>query len=263
MESAGCSFIRLLTKGDNTLSAGSLSTWFSWAALVSTFATLFFSGLALHYRSISSKEKDLEVASIKLEAAKSNAEAAKAHERIAELSTEAEQLRKSRADAEVKLEQLRKSVRPRGFGMEFFDLVKDEPGCPVRISYVDTASDGASLATQLTFILPKERGWIVGVPEPITAREPFMASASQGFFRSPDFIAPENSMMGTGINPSGVSIVIGPGFEPPAAWRDLKTGATPVGALIRAFLASVGSVSYGFDSRLPSGSLRAVIGPRP
>lgn len=238
------------------MTAGSLSTLFSWAALICTLAGAISTGVALHYRNISSKEKDLEIASIGLEATK-------AHERIAELSTEAEQLRKGRAEAELKLEQLRKSVRPRGFGMEFFDLVKDEPGCPIRISYVETASDGASLATQLRLMLPKEKGWVVSDPEPITAREPFISGLSQGQFRNPDFIAAETTMMGTGINPSGISVVIGPGFEPPAAWRDLKTGATPIGALIRAFLASVGSVSYGFDSNLPVGTLRVVIGPRP
>jgi hypothetical protein len=166
-------------------------------------------------------------------------------------------------EAELKAEQIRKSVRPRGFGMEFFDLVKDELGCPIRISYLETAGDGSSLATQLTFMLPKEKGWVISGPEPISAREPFMGGMPQGSFRSDDFIAPENTIIGSGITPPGISLVIGPGFEPPAAWRDLKTQATPVGALIRAFLASVGSVSYGFDSRLPAGSLRVVIGPRP
>jgi hypothetical protein len=252
--------------------------------LVSTLAALWSDNEIKFHDSVRLSANERETAQAK-------AEGAKAHERIAELSTQGEQLRKDAAEAnarlglaqadiakanasiaeadartkeaELKLEQLRRAVRPRGFGREFFELVKDEPGCPVRISYVETAGDGASLAMQLKLALPKEKGWVAGDPELITAREPFMAGSPQGLFRNPDFVAAETTMMGTGINPSGVSVVIGPGFEPPTAWRDLKTGATPVGALIRAFLASVGSVSYGFDTSLPVGTLRVVIGPRP
>jgi hypothetical protein len=58
--------------------------------------------LALHYRNIASKEKDLEIASIGLEAAKSNAEAAKAHAHIAELQTQAESLKFDTAEANAR-----------------------------------------------------------------------------------------------------------------------------------------------------------------
>jgi hypothetical protein len=89
------------------MTAGSLSTLFSWAALICTLAGAISTGVALHYRNISSKEKDLEIASIGLEAAKSNAEAAKAHERIAELSTQADALKKDTAQANARAEQTR------------------------------------------------------------------------------------------------------------------------------------------------------------
>jgi hypothetical protein len=54
------------------MTAGSLSTLFSWAALICTLAGAISTGVALHYRNVSSKEKDFEIASIGLEAAKSN-----------------------------------------------------------------------------------------------------------------------------------------------------------------------------------------------
>ncbi|MDE5456303.1 hypothetical protein GWE18_26445 [Bradyrhizobium sp. CSA112] len=49
------------------MSAGSLSTLFSWLALAFTLATLISSGLALHYRHASSKEKDSEISRLNVE----------------------------------------------------------------------------------------------------------------------------------------------------------------------------------------------------
>jgi hypothetical protein len=220
------------------MTAGSLSTLFAWAALICTLAGAVSTGVSLHYRSISSKEKDLEIASIGLEAANSNAEAAKAHERIAVLSTQAEQLRKASAEAqadiakaraniasaaarnkeaELKLEQLRKAVGPRSLSAKFNEDLKDKPGCNVLISYVADAGDTWALATMIYYMLPRGNGWSVEHARAITEQD---RTAALARLRLPE---------GAPI-PRGMDIH----FSATGAVRGLPTGVTIMKSVIPA-----------------------------
>jgi hypothetical protein len=269
------------------MTAGSLSTLFSWAALICTLAGAISTGVALHYRNVSSKEKDFEIASIGLEAAKSNAEAAKAHERIADLSTQAERLRKDAAEAnamlgaaqadiaranaeiatanqrtaefgtrtkeaELKLEQLRRLAGPRSLNHDI--LVKELEGKPkphaVEIWYLADASDGWWFAQAILSGLIVA-GWPVGIPVPIPEPD------SNDFFKRS-----QPRAMAAGGQPSGLSVVVN---LTPQQFLDTSADDTPISALRLALAKATGAVvfSSGVGSAVPEGVLRIIIAAKP
>ena len=61
--------------------------------------------------------------------------------------------------------------------------------------------------------------------------------------------------------PAGVSIVSGRGFEGPPG-VEITESKTALGALARAFLASLKSISWSGDPDLPENTLRIVVAPK-
>jgi hypothetical protein len=107
-----------------------------------------------------------KIASVELEAAKSNAEAAKAHERIAELSIQAEELKNSTAEANARAIEaqlaLEKFKTPRKLDDAQVARVKAIaarfPGTPFDVS-VNLESEPQNFASQLGFVL-EGAGWL-------------------------------------------------------------------------------------------------------
>lgn len=107
-----------------------------------------------------------KIASVELDAAKSNAEAAKAHERIAELSKQAEELRTRTAEANARAEEARLALEkfrtPRKLDAAQSERVKaivaQFPGTPFDVS-VNLESEPQNFAAQLGAIL-KSAGWV-------------------------------------------------------------------------------------------------------
>jgi hypothetical protein len=158
------------------------------------------------------------------------------------------------ATAELKLEQLRKQAAPRFVGSEFSNALKGQPKSHIKISYVRDAPDGYSFAFFIEMAL-RDAGWDVEIPEPIRTNE--TSSKDRTVM---DSLPSSMSVRG---NPTGVTIVCGPWFKFPQIDK-LKESATSVGALMRAFIASMpwGVVVTG-DPDLPDNTIRIVVAPRP
>jgi hypothetical protein len=97
---------------------------------VATAAIVWFGIVKEHHWDVLREQANAKIASVGLEAAKSNAEAAKAHERIAELTTQAELLRKDTADANARAVEaqltLEKLKTPRSLSRDQMEAIANK-----------------------------------------------------------------------------------------------------------------------------------------
>jgi hypothetical protein len=234
---------------------GTIANWLLLASLVggvlSTFVIVKATDVKEEHwaddrRKSNEKTADLEMQGdqAKAELGVAQADIAKANAQIAEAEARAK-------EAELKLEQLRKEVAPRQLGPEFLEALKGQPGANVQVLYVRDAPDTYAFAMQIFFQMSQLPGWKVSFPE--TIREDMRDGPSRSF----DLPA------ATWVRgqPAGVSIVSGRGFED-ATGVDITESKTAVGALVRAFLASLQRVSWSGDPALPENTLRIVVAPK-
>lgn len=234
------------------MSAGSLSALFSWAALAFTLATLVSSGLALHYRNVSGREKDLEIASIRLEAAKSNAEAARAHEHIAVLQTQAEALKLDTAEANARAaeaqERLSRVIMSRAHflsGTACTDFLRGKPAARAEILWQRGVGDAEWLAFRIGGCLAGDTGvpwWKIERVGPIDSLP--SAASSTGI---------------TVIGKRGGKFV----FNGLSKAPNVDTPLDIVGsALWAGFNEKDRDLSFGIDGTLPDDLVQIVIGPK-
>jgi hypothetical protein len=266
----------------------------AFAVAVGTYGSIKMGSAKERFSNERTSANERETARAVADSDTAKAAATKAHERIAELSVEGEQLRKDTAEAkatlgvaqadiakaqasiadaearnkeaELKLEQLRKAVGPRSLSAKFNEDLKDESGCPVIISYVADAGDTWALATMIYFMLPRANGWSVEQPQAITEQDRAEALARRGIPKgAPIPRGMDIYFSATGVvrgRPTGVTIVIGPGFDIDAG-PGLINSKTPAGALMRVLMEQLGGISYAGDPDLPEKTLRIVVAPKP
>lgn len=160
-------------------------------------------------------------------------------------------------EAELKLEQLRRESFPRVAGVPFAEALRGQPPTNVKISYVRDAPDGQSFSLSM-YIGLKGEGWPVELPEPIRIDDKMLLAKP--------FLRDMPTAAAVGGQPSGVTIVLGTGTGgiPPGDADKWQETSTPVGALMRAILATVPTgVGIAGADDLPKDTVRIVVAPRP
>jgi len=222
--------------------------------VVSALAVAGFTYLSIQFANIKEKFSDERIAANEAETKRAVADsdtakegAARANERIAELSTQAEGLKRDAArfdaqarEAEFKLEQLRKASQPRMLDRNFSKALAGIKPAAAKIVFVKDTSDAFPLAIEI-FIALREAGWLVtDMPSPIMDSEAMFPNI------------PMSAANSVGASAAGISVVA----------RNIDNNPT-VEAMTQAFAANFGSAHSGRDDRLPEGFLRIVIAPRP
>ncbi|MGJ5036617.1 hypothetical protein ACQR13_21125 [Bradyrhizobium sp. HKCCYLRH3059] len=154
---------------------------------------------------------------------------ARANERIAELNNETA--------------KLRQQLEPRKLdGETFVRLLRDGPKAKVELLYVKEDPDSYQLSLQIFWYL-MHAGWDCEVEKPIPP-----AAINSPYQDKP-------ATWSVVARETGISLVV---HED----NDLKPG-TPYDALLKAFHATPGRAETGIDSRVPAGTIRVVVAPRP
>ena len=257
------------------------SKWFDRASIVLAISLLFGAVATVsivwlgivkeHHWDLLRERASEQIASVGLDAAKSNAEAAKAHERIAELSVQGEGLKKDAAEAnaklgatqadvaranaqiaeaqartkeaELKLAEVQRQLEPRRLdGETFMSMLRDAPKAKIDLLYVAEDHDSYQLSLQIFWWL-MHAGWDCQVEKPIP---PVGADAPY-----PDKPAAWSVI----ARETGISLIVHD--------NDEMKPDTPYAALLNAFHKTPGQAETGIDERVPSGTIRVVVAPRP
>jgi hypothetical protein len=148
------------------------------------------------------------------------------------------------AAANEELARLQKKVGPRVINREeFLERLRDKliPPLPVEIVYSRDDGDSRWLASQLYFLLQMDAGWPVRWPDPLGP-----ADATSYF----------SSLEDVGGSTSGITVVEN---APPHPEQ-----RTVGGGLQFALMPSLGQIAWtNADRRLPLGTVRVVIAPKP
>jgi hypothetical protein len=161
---------------------------------------------------------------------------------VAEANARAAEANARAAEAQLELERLRKQLGPRTIQRQvFLEALKDQPKEPVEILVaVKDDAESNDLARQIFRLLMFEK-WDV---ESLRAVRP-----DEG-------IAPGHgpSALSVGGQPTGVAIVAN--SIPP------EHASTAFNALRRAFLKTLGTISFAAEEAVPLGKLRIVVSPK-
>ena len=204
-----------------------------------------------HKREASASEEALE--RYKIGAA---GEVAKAHERIAELSTQGEALKKGAAEAEARTKQAELQLEqmrfPRRLNSEKLkDSLKEVAPQFFEVWYDQSTADGSGLAFEI-FVTLASIGWTTDqkLPAPLTPQwgPPDLRDVYQLLTLTQQY----------GASPWGVSVVT----KGPISDDEKRPERMLGNALLTSVASPVQMVGGGKDETMPAGKIRIVVSPK-